>query len=127
METTLSKRNIQTLHNILTRNRPGYVVVNKKRVRIHPKDITDEKTGGILPLAALIPIIAGAIGATGGLAGGVSAAVNAGNTRAHQMAMEKIAQEKGVNMGKGYESSSEEEINQAIEVLRQAGYTVLRV
>ena len=35
-----------------------------------------EKHGGFLPLLALIPLIAGAVGAAGGLTGGIASAVN---------------------------------------------------
>ena len=38
-----------------------------------------EKTGGILPLLALLPFIFGGIGAAGGVAGGVASAVSAAN------------------------------------------------
>ena len=34
------------------------------------------KTGGFLPLLTLIPLIAGSVGATGGLTGGIAAAVS---------------------------------------------------
>jgi len=36
-----------------------------------------KKHGGIIPLLALIPIIASALGAAGGVAGGVASAVSA--------------------------------------------------
>jgi hypothetical protein len=39
------------------------------------------KSGGLLPLLALLPAIFGGIGAAGGIAGGVSAAVKASNER----------------------------------------------
>ena len=38
-----------------------------------------EKTGGMLPLLALLPLIFGGIGAAGGVAGGVASAVSAAN------------------------------------------------
>lgn len=38
-----------------------------------------EKTGGLLPLLALLPLIFGGIGAAGGVAGGVASAVSAVN------------------------------------------------
>ena len=38
-----------------------------------------EKTGGLLPLAALLPLIFGGLGAAGGVAGGVASAVSAAN------------------------------------------------
>jgi hypothetical protein len=49
------------------------------------------KSGGLLPLLALLPAILGGLGAAGGIAGGVSAAVKAGNDRA---AAEKALQEQ---------------------------------
>ena len=49
-----------------------------------------EKTGGFLPLLALIPAIMGAVGAAGGLAGGIASAVNAAkNAQAAQAAQEE--------------------------------------
>ena len=36
-----------------------------------------EKTGGLLPLLALLPLILGGLGAAGGVAGGVASAVSA--------------------------------------------------
>ena len=44
-----------------------------------------EKTGGFLPLAALIPIIAGAVGAAGGLTGGIATAVSSAKSNAEQI------------------------------------------
>src|SRR5271163_4728326 len=38
-----------------------------------------EKTGGLLPLLALLPLIFGGLGAAGGVAGGVASAVSAAN------------------------------------------------
>lgn len=129
MEPKLSKRSVQTLHSIIARNKPGYVVVNGTRVRVKPKDITDEKTGGILPLAALIPLIIGGIGAAGGIAGGTAQIVNAANTRKHQLEMERLAGEKA---GTGHKPSGRQDmltndVAHAIEVLKRAGYVVLRV
>ena len=42
------------------------------------------KTGGFLPLLTLIPLIAGSLGAAGGLTGGISAAVSAAKSNAEQ-------------------------------------------
>ena len=39
-----------------------------------------EKTGGLLPLLALLPLIFGGLGAAGGVAGGVASAVSAANS-----------------------------------------------
>ena len=45
---------------------------------------TKEKNGGFLPLLTLIPIIASALSAAGGLAGGISSAVSASKSNAEQ-------------------------------------------
>ncbi len=50
-----------------------------------------QKSGGFLPLLALLPVIFGGIGAAGGIAGGVSAAVKASNDR---IAADKALQEQ---------------------------------
>src|SRR5206468_5974229 len=42
------------------------------------------KTGGFLPLLALIPLIAGAVGAAGGLTGAIASAVSAAKSNAEQ-------------------------------------------
>ena len=42
------------------------------------------KTGGFLPLLALIPLIAGAVAAAGGLTGGIASAVSAAKSNAEQ-------------------------------------------
>jgi hypothetical protein len=55
-----------------------------------------QKTGGFLPLAALIPIIAGAVGAAGGLTGGIASAVSSTKSNAeqarHNRAIEEITE-----------------------------------
>ena len=43
------------------------------------------KTGGFLPLLTLIPLIAGSVGAAGGLTGGIAAAVSAAKSNAEQV------------------------------------------
>ena len=53
-----------------------------------------EKTGGFLPLAALIPLIAGAVGGIGGLAGGVASAVNSSRSVNEQQRHNKAIEEK---------------------------------
>ena len=42
----------------------------------------ETKEGGLLPLAALLPLIFGGIAAAGGTAGGIASAVNAANQKA---------------------------------------------
>jgi hypothetical protein len=53
-----------------------------------------EKQGGFLPLAALIPIIAGVASGVGGLAGGISSAVSAAKSNAEQARHNRAIEEK---------------------------------
>src|SRR6266853_6371149 len=60
--------------------------------------IKDNHSGGLLPLALLIPLITGAIAAAGGVTGGVATAVakakeNSEQVR-HNAEMERLAKEK---------------------------------
>ena len=59
-----------------------------------------EKTGGFLPLAALIPLIISGIGAAGGVAGGVASAVSAAKSNAEQ-ARHNRAIEEALKSGSG--------------------------
>ena len=52
-----------------------------------------EKTGGFLPLLALIPLITGALGAAGGIAGGVASAVSSSRANAEQARHNKAIEE----------------------------------
>ena len=52
-----------------------------------------EKTGGFLPLLALIPLITGALGAAGGIAGGVASAVSFSRANAEQAKPNKAIEE----------------------------------
>lgn len=73
---------------------------------------TIEKHGGILPLAALIPLISGILGGVGGLAGGVASAVNSTKANKEQERHNRAVEEqlksgsgcsckKGKGKGKG--------------------------
>ena len=64
-----------------------------------------EKTGGFIPLLALIPIIASALGAAGGLAGGISSAVSASKSNAEQ-ARHNRAVEEQLKAGSGVVSDT---------------------
>ena len=75
-----------------------------------------QKSGGILPLMALIPIIASALGAAGGLAGGVSSIVssvkNSNAAAAAQVEIERHnrAVEKQLKEGSGVVSDYVENV-----------------
>jgi hypothetical protein len=53
-----------------------------------------ERTGGFLPLAALIPLIISGIGAAGGVAGGVASAVSAAKSNAEQARHNRAIEEQ---------------------------------
>lgn len=118
----LTRQELACLRQIVKDDKPGFVVVNGKVIHLHPDEIREPRTGGLLPLMALIPLIAGAIGAAGGVAGGVAKSVQAANTRSHQKAMEKIARDKGVRIGRGTNPAHTPEVDLAIAVLKNAGF-----
>ena len=57
-------------------------LINKVISYIKGGDGFETKEGGILPLAALLPLIFGGLAAAGGTAGGIASAVNAANQKA---------------------------------------------
>jgi hypothetical protein len=65
-----------------------------------------KKSGGLLPLLALLPAIFGGLGAAGGIAGGVSAAVKARN--------DKIAAEKALEEQQRHNRLIEETTKKAV-------------
>ena len=148
MSLKIEQKSINKINKIIQSGKPGIVTIKGTKIRIDPVQqkitthsntqtpleisVADERTGGILPLLALIPIIAGAIGAAGGVASGVATAVKAGNDRSHQLRMEDIAREKGVTIKAGEGIKEEKEpskadIIQAILTLHKAGFSIMRV
>jgi hypothetical protein len=84
-----------------------------------------EKHGGLLPLALLIPLITGSIAAAGGVTGGIATAVakskeNQEQIR-HNAEMERLAK-KGSGIGEDGEDSEVEEIKYCINTLRGFGF-----
>ena len=70
------------LENIVRAGKPKTITVDGKSVYIPKAKIKEcQKEGGLLPLAALIPIIAGAVGATGAVAGGAAGIAKAVNDK----------------------------------------------
>jgi hypothetical protein len=53
-----------------------------------------EKTGGFLPLAALIPLIISGLGAAGGIAGGIASAVSGAKSNAEQTRHNRAIEEQ---------------------------------
>ena len=90
----LSKNNLQGDHHLpLTQRQINKIKKSKTGVdlELSASQLQHwQKTGGFLPLLALIPAIMGGIGAAGGLAGGIASAVSAAkNTQAAVAAQAK--------------------------------------
>ena len=61
----------------------------------------EEKTGGILPLLTLLPLIFGGLGAVGGVAGGVASAVSAAKSNAEQARHNRVVEAELAKSGSG--------------------------
>jgi hypothetical protein len=68
-----------------------------------------EKIGGFIPLLTLIPLIAGAVGAAGGLTGGIASAVSAAKSN-NEQARHNRAIEEQLKAGSGVVSDAAERI-----------------
>jgi len=64
------------------------------------------KTGGFLPLLALIPLIAGAVGAAGGLTGGIASAVSAAKSNVEQARHNREIEEQNKAISEQLKSGS---------------------
>ena len=122
----LGKKEIQKLKPAFTSLE---ALLESTRPKIHQAK-QDRKEGGILPLAALLPLIFGGITAAGGVAGGVATAVTKSNDSKelvrHHAEMERIAKEK---KGQGFSEDGDaddedeiEEIKYCINRLKGAGF-----
>ena len=96
------------LNNIVREGKPKTIKVDGKSVYISKKNIDKcRKEGGLLPLAALIPIIAGAVSATGAVAGGaagIAKAVHdkrASDAEHDELVRHNRAMEQAVKSGSG--------------------------
>src|SRR3981189_3542975 len=91
-------------------------VIENITPKIHEKK-TQEKIGGLLPLALLIPLITGAITGAAAITGGVATAVTQSNENKeqirHNSEMERIAKDKEIS-GTGIDNNedSDDEIEE---------------
>ena len=97
----------KNLNEIIKSGIPKSVTIDGKRIYISKKIIKKIKegsgtegqtSGGLLPLAALLPIIFGALGAAGGVAGGVANVVQSAKTSQKADAEKKLAEERLKNL-----------------------------
>ena len=90
----------KTQHNKIKKAKNGVQLTLSKSQLEHM-----EKTGGFIPLLALIPIIASALGAAGGVAGGVASAVSSAKSNAEQARHNRVIEEQ-LKSGSGIVASS---------------------
>jgi hypothetical protein len=104
----LSKGDLRGNHKLpLTQTQINKIKKSKDGVQLNLSESQlkhMEKTGGFIPLLALIPIIASALGAAGGIAGGVASAVNSSKATAEQ-ARHNRAIEEQLKSGSGVVSN----------------------
>ena len=146
---------IELIYKVVDKNKPTYVTykrssakgdkikkyINKEMIHKLKQEIDKhkEKTGGILPLIALLPLIFGGLAATGAVTGGVASAINTSKQTSeqarHHAELEKIAKEnkEGGCIGEcnceetSFEIESDEDslvekIKEAIILLKSAGF-----
>src|SRR5271170_5568941 len=105
----LTKLNLQGKHRLpLTQTQINKIKKAKSGVQLNLSKTQlkhMEKTGGFLPLAALIPLVFSGIGAAGGLAGGISIAVSAAKSNVEQ-ARHNRAVEEQLKAGSGVVSDT---------------------
>ncbi len=94
----VSKENLRGDHKLpLTKTQINKIKKAKNGIQLNLSETQlkyMEKNGGFLPLLALIPIIASALGATGALAGGISSAVSAAKSNAEQARHNRAIEEQ---------------------------------
>ena len=84
----------KSIQEIIKSGIPKSVNINGKRTYISKKIIKKVKQKGLLPLAALLPIIFDALGAVGGVASGVANVVQSAKTSQKADAEKKLAEEQ---------------------------------
>src|SRR5207245_10935743 len=90
----------KTQHNKIKKSKKGVQLTLSKSQLKHM-----EKTGGFIPLLALIPIIVSALGAAGGVAGGVASAVSSAKYNAEQARHNRVIEEQ-LKSGSGIVAST---------------------
>jgi hypothetical protein len=125
----IEQRSVNKINKIIETGKPGVVVIKGVKVRIDPQQkvandipIADEKTGGILPLVALIPLIAKAVAAAGVLTGGVATAAKVG----HDMARGNGLTDLETNLPDRKPPCTAKVID-AILTLEKAGFSIMRM
>src|SRR5437870_12774873 len=95
----------KTQHNRIQKSKKGVQFTLSKSQLKHM-----EKTGGFIPLLALIPIIASALGAAGGVAGDVARAVSSAKSNAAQAKHNRTIQQQ-LKSGSGTVTSTADTIS----------------
>ena len=133
----IEQRTINKINKIIESGKPGDVVIKGVKVRIDPLQkvannipISDEKTGGILPLIALIPLIAKAVAAAGVITGGVATAAKAGYDIAKGSGLESRGAPRADEVGftiPDEKPPCTAKVIDAILTLEKAGFSIMRM
>ena len=131
----IEQKTINKINKIIESKKPGTVTIKGVKVRIDPvqnlinetTSITDEKTGGILPLVALIPLIAKAVAAAGALTGGVATAVKVGTDIAKGGSLDITDQERKPQKPQPQNPPCKSKVIDGILTLHEAGFTLMRM
>ena len=142
----IEQRTITKIDKIIASGKPGSVTIKGVKVLIDPInkitavsndkiDTSDEKTGGFLPLLALIPIIAKAVAAAGVLTGGIATAAKVGHDWTKGSGLPESDNNNNNNNDNDSNDNDNEEqrppcktkIIDAIITLHKAGFTLMRM
>ena len=139
----IEQRTINKIDKIIASGKPGSVTIKGVKVLIDPInkitavshdkiDTSDEKTGGFLPLIALIPIIAKAVAAAGVLTGGIATAAKVGHDMSKGSGFPESDKNDDDNNNNDNDNNNEKppctaKIIDAIITLHKAGFTLMRM
>ena len=137
----IEQRTINKITKIIESGKPGAVSIKGKKVTIDPQQkvirnaeiiipAVDEKTGGFLPLLALVPLIAKAVAAAGILTGGVATAAKVGYdiSKGSGLAPTPPSKDDGEDdKAEDVEIPCKAKIIDAILTLHKAGFTIMRM
>ena len=131
----IEQRTINKMNRIIESKKPGNITIKGVKVKIDPQlktttvnniksSIADEKTGGFLPLIALIPLIAKAVAAAGVFTGGIATAAKVGHDIAKGSGLQMPVEKKDDNHD---QPPCKAKIIDAIITLHKAGFTIMRM
>lgn len=125
VDVKIEQRTINKIHKILESGKSGTVTIKGVKVVIDPSQpqYKDEKTGGFLPLLALIPLIAKVVAAAGVATGGIATAAKVG----YDMAKGGCIDSEPNTISQDDKPPCMASVIDAILTLHKAGFTIMRL